>query len=70
MVHPVDPLHITLNDLKDCKQGHIVLFMLVDCNAFWQYDNVRGRTHVLHLCDASSESHIAKFSLMTSTFRS
>lgn len=39
MAHPVDPLRITLPDLLACKQGHTILFMLVDCNAFWQYDN-------------------------------
>jgi hypothetical protein len=40
MVHPADPFRITLEDLKSCKQGHTIVFMLVDCNAFWQYDNV------------------------------
>lgn len=40
MVRPADPLKITLEELKASKQGHTILFMLVDCNAFYQYDNV------------------------------
>ena len=42
MVTPENPYQITLEELRRSKQGHTILFMLVDCNAFWQYDNVRA----------------------------
>ncbi len=39
MVHPVNPMRITFDDLLRSKVGHTVLFMLVDVNGFWQYDH-------------------------------
>merc|ERR1712072_1394171 len=38
MVNPNDPSCITVNDLHRCKVGDIVVGMLTDVWAFWQYD--------------------------------
>ncbi|KAG1697885.1 Serine/threonine-protein phosphatase 2A regulatory subunit B'' subunit gamma [Nymphon striatum] len=39
MVKPVDPLHITLQDLINCGQGDTVVSILIDLNGFWTYEN-------------------------------
>ena len=39
MVKPVDPLHITLQDLITCKCGGTVIGILIDVEQFWAYDN-------------------------------
>lgn len=39
MVAPEHPLRITFADLKRCKVGHTALYILIDVNGFWQYDN-------------------------------
>lgn len=39
MVKPTSPGVITLQDLINCRQGGIVLSMLIDAAAFWRYDN-------------------------------
>ena len=30
---------ITLDDLQNCRQGHIVVSLLLDVAGFWRYDN-------------------------------
>uniref|UniRef100_A0A8C4WVT6 Protein phosphatase 2, regulatory subunit B'', gamma n=1 Tax=Eptatretus burgeri TaxID=7764 RepID=A0A8C4WVT6_EPTBU len=39
MVRPKDPLHITLQDLINCRQGDTVVSILIDLNGFWTYEN-------------------------------
>merc|ERR1719162_572430 len=39
MVKASTPGIITLQDLINCRQGGIVLSMLIDAAAFWRYDN-------------------------------
>jgi len=39
MVKCSTPGRITLQDLIDCRQGGVVLSMLIDAAAFWRYDN-------------------------------
>lgn len=39
MVHPKDPLRITLQDLIDCGNGDTVVSILIDLNGFWTYEN-------------------------------
>lgn len=39
MVSPKQPGRITLQDLIKCRQGGVVLSMLIDAAAFWRYDN-------------------------------
>lgn len=56
MVTPAHPHRITLEELKKSKQGHIITFMLVDCNAFWQYDNVRDRRGALVVVSETQHS--------------
>ncbi len=34
-----NPLHITLQDLINCKCGGTVISILIDVDAFWAYDN-------------------------------
>lgn len=39
MVKASTPGHITLQDLMNCRQGGVVVSMLIDAAAFWRYDN-------------------------------
>lgn len=39
MVKASQPGIITLEDLMNCRQGGVVLSMLIDAAAFWRYDN-------------------------------
>merc|ERR1712050_351229 len=39
MVKPTQSGIITLQDLINCRQGGVVLSMLIDAAAFWRYDN-------------------------------
>ena len=39
MVHPADPLKITLKDLINSGQGETVVSILIDLNGFWNYEN-------------------------------
>ena len=39
MVAPAGGDYITLEDLKRCRCGHTVLFILTDLGGFWSYDN-------------------------------
>jgi serine/threonine-protein phosphatase 2A regulatory subunit B'' len=42
MVTPEHKLHITLQDLINCKCGGTVVGMLIDVELFWAYDNREG----------------------------
>lgn len=46
MVKPIEnPLHITEHDLILCKCGGTVISMLIDVQAFWNYDNRETLMH-------------------------
>eukprot|EP00967_Tisochrysis_lutea_P140021 scaffold255186_cov29-Tisochrysis_lutea.AAC.6 len=38
VLHPQNPLYITLADLINCKVGDTIVGMLTDVHAFYQYD--------------------------------
>lgn len=38
MAKPNLPTAITLNDLQNCGQGDIIISMLTDAKAFYEYD--------------------------------
>ena len=44
MVKPANPARITFEDLRDSKQAHTVISMLVDVTGFLNYDN---REHMI-----------------------
>lgn len=39
MVKPADPCRITLKDLIKCRQGDIIVSIMIDVNGFWTYEN-------------------------------
>jgi hypothetical protein len=38
MAKPATPFAVTLNDLMNCGQGDIIISMLIDAKAFYDYD--------------------------------
>eukprot|EP01052_Picozoa_sp_SAG31_P032924 SAG31_NODE_3661_length_4013_cov_2.518140_4_plen_67_part_00 len=55
MVKPQNPAFITLEDLINCRIGHIIVAMLIDVNGFFEYDN---REALLHDEDTAFEDTV------------
>mmetsp|Transcript_33922 Transcript_33922/g.6128 ORF Transcript_33922/g.6128 Transcript_33922/m.6128 type:complete len:125 (+) Transcript_33922:439-813(+) len=51
MAKPKVPMAITLNDLIECGQGDIIVGMLVDAKAFFEYDQRESGVDVDDLDD-------------------
>eukprot|EP00397_Hematodinium_sp_SG-2012_P020602 GEMP01021237.1.p1 GENE.GEMP01021237.1~~GEMP01021237.1.p1 ORF type:complete len:481 (+),score=103.52 GEMP01021237.1:142-1584(+) len=56
MVRPKNPNYITLADLYACKVGGTIISMLIDTQAFWQYDN-REQLMLVHEEDEDPHYH-------------
>eukprot|EP01065_Artemidia_motanka_P033471 TRINITY_DN40462_c0_g1_i1.p1 TRINITY_DN40462_c0_g1~~TRINITY_DN40462_c0_g1_i1.p1 ORF type:complete len:510 (+),score=210.28 TRINITY_DN40462_c0_g1_i1:67-1596(+) len=63
MVNPAEPLCIRLEDIKRCKCRGTVFGMLIDCEAFYQYDTREqrgglGNAHQQHLQALAEQQHL------------
>ena len=38
MAKPKTPMALTLQDLQNCGQGDVIISMLIDAKAFYDYD--------------------------------